>query len=195
MSNGAKVLNENREPCVCLLYWEFYYFYQQPNFLQTVLVHKRKTRCQLMLHNSNTVGIIYKNTYILKAYELSFQTKPSLVQSDESVLPHYVKWRTRISWLIFDCTAGKWLKQKNSKLISFRITSLLPILSYFFSLRMDWWNYLPVHVTSQHSLLDFIKSLDSHITSDGHQFWCSSSLLFSLVSIYPSPTFFFFAFL
>ena len=45
-----------------------------------------------MFHNSKTVCILYDNMHVFeKAYELSFQTKLSLAQSDDEILPYYRK--------------------------------------------------------------------------------------------------------
>ena len=67
---------------------------------QSIFLSKKNYMLLQKLHNSKTVrtSLFYNNIYpILKGYEFVFQLieKKSLAQSDNEILPCYVKWHLK----------------------------------------------------------------------------------------------------
>ena len=85
--------------------------------LFTVFAHKRKTRCQLMLHNSKTVRILYENTHIFeKLMNSAFKQNQvwyNQMSQSWNIMYSGEHESSRIG-LIFDWTAGKGWNKKNS---------------------------------------------------------------------------------
>ena len=93
-----------------------------------------------MLHNSNTVRILYENTHIFEKLMNSAFKQNQVWYNQMSQFCHIMysgEHESSRLGLIFDWMAGKGWNKKIKTLISFRITSLPPILSHFFSLRME----------------------------------------------------------
>ena len=93
--------------------------------LFTVFAHKRKTWCQLMLHNSNTVRILYENTHIFEKL-MNSAFKPNQVwynqMSQSCHIMYSGKHESSRIGLIFDFTAWKgW----NKKIQNWSVSVLL----------------------------------------------------------------------
>ena len=85
-------------------------------FLRTFTVQVWYTKqiiwCHKKLPYSNCSYNVWQHAYFWKASELSYQTNPSLAQSDDEILPYYAQWHSkRISCLglICDWAASKGL--------------------------------------------------------------------------------------
>ena len=89
-------------------------FTNKPTFLQ-FFAHKRKTRCQLMLHNSNAVSYsFWKTPIFLKSLwtQLSNKTKFGTIRWVSLATLYSGESESSRIGLIFDLTAGKGWNKK-----------------------------------------------------------------------------------
>ena len=73
--------------------------------IQAIFLYTKNHTASQKLRNSKADRILY----VSKAHELSVETKPSLTQSSDETLPHYIRWRSKRFELVRDWTAGKGL--------------------------------------------------------------------------------------
>ena len=110
--------------------------------LTASFVHNRMTRCQEMVHNSNTVRVIYENTHIFEKL-MNSAFKQNQVWYNQ--ISHFCRIRCSgehesvvQDWLLTEWPVKGWNKEKfDSDQFLYCFTAAYSAVSHFFPLRME----------------------------------------------------------